>query len=163
MYDCPSRKDDIFETRLNAVVNHEIAANVPHIQAHPHHQVLSRKHLVDELHRIEALGGEGLMIRKPHSLYEAGRSNTLLKVKPFKDGEATVLGYEPGKGRHKGVMGGVLVRLPSGVEFNVGTGFSDVERRNPPKVGATITFRYTELTEDGKPKCASFVCVRDYE
>ena len=33
----------------------------------------------------------------------------------------------------------------------------------PPPVGARITFRYTELTDGGVPKCASFVAVRDYE
>ena len=31
--------------------------------------------------RVEALGGEGLMLRNPGSRYEAGRSTTLLKVK----------------------------------------------------------------------------------
>jgi DNA ligase-1 len=163
LFDVPSRKNEIFEARLNAAINYTIAANVPHIQAHPHQRVESRKHLFELLKEYEALGAEGLMIRKPGSLYEEGRSSTLLKVKPFKDGEAVVIGHEPGKGRHKGVMGSCVVRLPSGVEFNVGTGFTDQERRNPPEIGATITFRYTELTEDGKPKCASFVCVRNYE
>lgn len=101
------------------------------------------------------------MIRKPGSLYEACRSATLLKVKPFKDTEATVIGHKPGKGRHKGQMGALVLRMPSGVEFDLGTGYTDEERRNPPPIGATVTYRYTELTEDGKPKCTGFIAVRE--
>ena len=42
---------------------------------------------------------------------------------------------------HANVLGALAVRLPSGVMFSVGTGFSDKERGNPPPLGATITFR----------------------
>jgi DNA ligase-1 len=119
--------------------------------------------LLDELNRVSAVGAEGLMIRKPKSLYESCRSNTLLKVKPFQDAEGLVIGHKPGKKKHKGVLGAVVIRMSSGVEFDLGTGFSDEERRNPPKVGDMVTFRFTELTNDGKPKCTSFISVRDYE
>jgi DNA ligase-1 len=163
IFDVPGRKDEIFEARLNAAINHALAANAPHVKAHPHHAVQSRKHLADELKAVAALGGEGLMIRKPKSLYEAGRSSTLLKVKPWEDAEAVVVGYEAGKGRHKGVVGGLLVRTPEGKEFNLGTGLSDEERRNPPKVGSTVTYSFTGKTEAGIPKCAAYLCVRDYE
>ena len=116
-----------------------------------------------ELDELVALGAEGLMIRKPGSLYEVGRSHTILKVKPFKDADAVVVGHEPGKGRHKGRLGGLVLRLPDGKEFNVGTGLSDDERRNPPPVGSTVTYAYTEHTSDGIPKCASFLRVRPEE
>jgi DNA ligase-1 len=53
------------------------------------------------------------------------------------------------------------VRLPSGKEFSVGTGFTDKERHDPPPVGATITFRYQELSDGGVPRFPSFVRVRD--
>ena len=122
-----------------------------------------KAHLKQELDQLVALGAEGLMIRKPGSLYEAGRSHTILKVKPFKDAEGVVVGHTPGKGRHQGVLGALIVRIPSGKEFSVGTGLSDAERRSPPKIGATITYSYTELTNDGIPKCGAFVAVRDYE
>lgn len=134
-----------------------------YVVAHPHKYCLGLSHLKLDLHEIEQLGGEGLMIRKPGSKYVVGRSDTLLKVKPFKDAEAVVIEHKPGKGRHLGRLGGLEVRMPSGVTFTVGTGLKDKERNNPPPIGATITYRYTELTKDGKPKCASFVAVRDYE
>ena len=57
---------------------------------------------------VEALGGEGLMLRQPKSLYAVGRSNTLLKVKTFHDAEATVIGHAPGTGKHKGRLGALI-------------------------------------------------------
>ena len=114
-------------------------------------------HMTEELDRINALGGEGLMLRQPESCYEAGRSMTLLKVKRFHDAEAIVIGHETGKGKHKGRLGSLRVRLPDGVEFSVGTGMTDAERKNPPCIGTTITFRYQELSDGGVPRFPSFV------
>jgi DNA ligase-1 len=127
---------------------------------HPHERCQSLEVLRSELARIEALGGEGLMLRQPGSKYVAGRSATLLKVKTFHDAEAVVVGHQAGAGRHKGRMGALLVRLPSGAEFAIGTGFSDHEREHPPVVGATVTFRYQELSEAGIPRFPSWVGVR---
>jgi DNA ligase-1 len=113
-----------------------------------------------ELTRVEALGGEGLMLRQPASHYEAGRSPTLLKVKTFHDAEGVVVEHLAGKGRHAGRLGAVVVELPSGLTFSVGTGFSDAQRESPPAVGSTITYRYQELTDRGVPRFPSFVRMR---
>ena len=117
-------------------------------------------HLQSELARIESLGGEGLMLRQPGSLYEAGRSFTLLKVKTFHDAEGRVVEHLAGKGRHAGCLGAVVVELPNGLTFSVGTGFTDAERHNPPPLGSVVTFRYQELTDRGVPRFPSFVRVR---
>jgi DNA ligase-1 len=117
-------------------------------------------HLREELARVEALGGEGLMLRQPGSMYTAGRSATLLKVKRFHDAEAEVIGHEPGKGRHQGRLGALSVRLPSGKEFSVGTGLSDRQRENPPPLGSVIQFRYQELSDAGVPRFPSYVGLR---
>jgi len=126
-------------------------------------KVQSKQHLVDLLKRHVADGAEGIMIRQPGSMYEVGRSYTLLKVKLVEDAEAVVVGYNPGKGRHKGVVGSLQVRASDGTEFDLGTGLDDAERRNPPAIGSTVTYTYIGKTDEGKPKCAAFVCVRDYE
>ncbi len=109
---------------------------------------------------MEALGGEGLMLRQPGSMYVAGRSSTLLKIKSFRDAEAMVIGHQAGEGKHKGRLGALLVRLADGTEFAIGTGLSDRERANPPAVGATVTFRYQELSDGGVPRFPSYVGVR---
>jgi len=125
--------------------------------SNPEETVLAR------LKQAEALGYEGLMLRQPGSLYVDGRSHTLLKVKTFVDCEATVIDYEKGKGKHKGRMGALVVRLPSGVEFSVGSGFTDKERENPPKLGSKVTVKYQELTKDGVPRFPTYISERDYE
>ncbi len=149
-----------FENRLKFI--NDTLAGRPHENAHAHPQELCKSvdSLRVELARVEALGGEGLMLREPGSKYEAGRSMTLLKVKSFHDAEAQVIGHQPGAGRHAGRLGTLLVRLADGTEFAVGTGFSDRERGDPPAVGTTITFRYQELSEGGVPRFPSYVGVR---
>jgi len=129
----------------------------PHARVLDHARCDGIVHLREELARVEGLGGEGLMLRQPGSKYIAGRSSTLLKVKTFHDTEARVIGHAPGTGKHKGRLGALVCELPSGARFNVGTGFSDAEREAPPKLGAVITFRYQELSEDGVPRFPSFV------
>lgn len=129
-------------------------------QALGHEICKDREHLRRELQRVEGLGGEGLMLRRPGSLYEVGRSHTLLKVKSFKDDEARVVGHQPGTGKHKGRLGALLVEMRDGTKFAVGTGLSDAERSNPPPVGAIITYRYQELSDGGVPRFPSYVGVR---
>ena len=132
----------------------------PYALAHEHAVCTDLDHLRRELARVEALGGEGLMLRQPGSKYAVGRSLTLLKIKSFIDSEARVAGHEPGKGRHKGRLGALLAELADGTKFSVGTGFSDAERGSPPAIGSTITFRYQELTDGGVPRFPSYVGVR---
>src|SRR5687767_1175626 len=161
VFDAPG-VGDAFERRV-AFINETLASRKKPLKfAKPHEHELCKDLdcLRAELARVEALGGEGLMLRQPQSKYEAGRSSTLLKVKRFHDAEAIVIGHQAGAGRHKGRLGALLVRLPDGTEFSVGTGFSDRERSDPPAVGATITFRYQELSEGGVPRFPSYVGVR---
>ena len=94
----------------------------------------SRSHLQQKLDGIQALGGEGLMLREAKSVYIPSRSKTLYKVKTFLDAEAVVIGYEPGKGKNNGICGALKCKMESGREFKIGTGLSDAMRRDPPKV-----------------------------
>jgi DNA ligase-1 len=158
VFDAPARHED-FEKRLQFVET-ALQAQCPlFASAHPHQPCRGIDHLKQELARIEALGGEGLMLRQPGSRYTRGRSETLLKVKSFRDAEARVVGHEPGRGRHKGRLGALLVQMADGTRFAVGTGFSDAERQNPPPVGSVIRFRYQELSDGGVPRFPSYVGV----
>jgi DNA ligase-1 len=159
-FDAPAI-DSPFEERLATVRAHVENRNAPYLRAHDHMVCSNIAHLREELARVEALGGEGLMLRQPGSRYEVGRSMTLLKVKNFRDGEARVLEHLKGAGRHKGRLGALLVELADGTEFSVGTGFSDAEREAPPAIGAIISFRYQELSDGGVPRFPSYVGVRE--
>lgn len=132
-------------------------AQAPHARVLDHVACTGVAHLREELARVEQLGGEGLMLRRPGSPYEVGRSSSLLKVKTFHDAEARVIGHAPGAGKHKGRLGALICELPAGAKFNVGTGFSDAEREAPPAIGSVVTVRYQELSDDGVPRFPSYV------
>jgi DNA ligase-1 len=158
VFDAPSH-DGVFEERI-AHAKRTLEGRSKFARVHEHIVCTGLEHLKEELARVESLGGEGLMARKPKSRYEAGRSNTLLKVKSFKDAEARVVAHAAGAGRHKGRLGALVVELADGTRFNVGTGFSDAEREAPPPVGSLVTFRYQELSDGGVPRFPSYVGVR---
>ena len=123
--------------------------------------VQSEQHLQQELQRVEALGGEGLIVRRADVPYAPGRSPTILKVKSYLDAEATVIAQLPGKGRNLGRLGALLVRMDDGTEFRIGSGFSDAERDQPPPPGTLITFKYYGRYASGIPRFPSFLRVRE--
>ncbi len=118
-------------------------------------------HLMAELKAIEKLNGEGIMLRRPGSMYKNGRSRDILKVKTFHDAEAVVVAHIKGKGRNSKRMGSLRVVLPDGKQFLIGSGFTDYERENPPPVGSLITFKYKEINKSGIPRFASFLRKRE--
>lgn len=101
------------------------------------------------------------MLHLASAHHAAGRSNALLKLKPYFDDEAVVIGHLPGKGKYTNMLGALRVRNEQGLEFSVGTGFTDNERANPPPVGSVITYKYHGYTNSGLPRFASFLRVRD--
>jgi DNA ligase-1 len=160
VFDAPG-DDQPFEQRLERCRAWFAANLAPYASALAHERCRDRDHVAAELARIEALGGEGLMLRQPGSRYQAGRSASLLKVKSFLDAEARVVGHAPGAGKHLGRLGALEVELPNGVRFAIGTGLSDMLRELPPPISTIVTFRYQELSADGVPRFPTFVAVRD--
>ena len=136
-------------------------AGVPWLQVVEQFEMSNRKAFEHKLDEILNLGGEGLMLHRAGALYTTGRSDVLLKMKLWHDAEATVIGHQPGKGKYFGMLGALRVCSADGVEFMLGTGLSEAERRNPPPVGTVITFRYREVTSRERPKFASFYRVRE--
>lgn len=120
-------------------------------------RVSSHDALMDRLAAVVRDGGEGLMLHREDSLYRAGRSDDLLKVKPYLDAEGRVIAHLPGKGRLKGVLGALVVEESDGMRFRLGTGFSDAQRRDPPPIGSLVTFKYHGRTARGLPRFPSFL------
>jgi DNA ligase-1 len=100
------------------------------------------------------------MLHRGDSLYVAARTDDLLKYKSFDDAEAKVIGYIPGNGKYVGMMGALLVERTDGVQFKIGSGFTDAERRDPPQLGSWVTYAYNGSTGSGLPRFARFVRVR---
>jgi DNA ligase 1 len=93
-------------------------------------------------------------------MYETGRSAALIKLKPLYDAEATVVAHTAGKGKYTGKLGALVVETPEGIRFKLGTGLSDNDRENPPKIGSLVTYTYKDKTKNGKPKFARFLRIR---
>jgi DNA ligase-1 len=149
-----------FDSRLAAMAQVVRQVNVSWLTAVRQSRFDSAANLHSELRRIEALGGEGLMLHRGGALYVPGRSLDLLKLKSFDDAEAKVVGYIPGKGKYRGVLGALVLEREDGVQFRVGSGLSDAQRRDPPPIGSWITYAYNGSTGSGRPRFPRFLRVR---
>lgn len=139
-----------FSDRLNRI---NILHN-PLIQFLEHRPIASYKQMLEVETEFVECGYEGLILRNPFGKYKMGRSTTseqgLVKVKRFEDAEAEVVGFEERmhnansakldergytkRSSHKenqiatNSLGSLVVRNSAGVEFQIGTGFTDAER-----------------------------------
>ncbi|MBW8192854.1 DNA ligase [Neiella marina] len=146
-----------FEMRDKQLAKLVAEVDLSYLQKVEQHLVRSEQDIRDELNRVLKRGGEGLMLRHRNGLYEPKRSLQMLKLKPWQDAEALVIGHQPGQGKYQGQLGALVVRGNDGQIFKVGTGFSDDERRQPPSIGSVITYRFSGFTSHGKPRFASYL------
>ena len=129
-----------------------------------------------KVNKVEALemakevikgGGEGIMLRKPGSLYEAKRSKTLYKIKEVDDMEVRIDGYKNGTGKYKGILGSFtcsLLNKPD-IKCNV-SGMNDKIRNSyltTHPVGTIITITYNGVTGLGKPRHPRYLRIRHQE
>jgi len=117
------------------------------------------------LAEIESRGGEGIMLRRPVSIWKPERSWDLLKMKRRHDMEVTVVGYTWGRQTDKGSkllgkMGAAICQMDDGKIFEL-SGFTDEERTL-----RCIPDRFEDHNEDGgvslleslSEKCAGGKC-----
>jgi DNA ligase-1 len=156
VFDLPEHGGD-FDARVPTIQAVVAAIDQPWVVAIRQFHVADGAALDDALDRVLARGGEGLILHRGGARYVAGRSDDLLKLKPYDDAEARVTGINPGQGRLEGLMGSLDVRTPDGREFAIGSGFSDAERADPPPIGSWITYRYNGETATGLPRFARFL------
>ncbi len=160
IFELPHGKSD-FSMRYQTLKRIIDTAKLNHLKLVKQFKVSNKAQLKQKMEAVVKAGGEGLMLHRANALYQTGRSDVLLKLKPFLDAEAVVITHLPGKGKHEGKMGALLVELPNGIQFKLGTGFTDAQRANPPAIGTTVTFIYQEKTKKGKPRFARFLRVRN--
>ena len=160
VFDMPAQAGD-FNQRLQQLRALFAHTHSPYIAMVAQEKLPNQKALMARLDQVVNAGGEGLMLHLGSAPYRGVRSDDLLKLKRFEDAEATVLAHIAGTGKYQGMMGALLVQTSAGVQFKIGTGFSDAERRNPPPIGSQITYRYRSVTSKGVPRFASFMRVRE--
>jgi len=171
-------------TEIEAICNinnSPLCVPVPHTICESMDQVCRLAKEVDEA------GGEGMMLREPDSVWFPKRRKFIQKVKPRHDDEAKIVGFFGGRkgktGQFLGKLGGLIVDW-NGVVFELGTGLTHADRgvfdldidkckANQGKpvagmldtptfsVGDVVTFSYRELSDDGVPKEAAYLRIRD--
>lgn len=114
-------------------------------------------------------GYEGSILRL-NGYYEQKRSYNLQKFKDFDDTEATIIGYEAGKGKFTGLIGKFLMIDDDGIEFGcpIGKGYNFNDRRDilnnvHDYIGQRATFTYFERTKAGSYRHPLYKTIRDYE
>lgn len=150
-----------FAERVEALRALVAAAGVPWLKAVEQTRIASHAELMHRLDAVVRAGGEGLMLHRADAPYVTGRSDALLKLKPWQDAEAAVVGHVPGKGKYVGMTGALELEMPNGKRFRLGSGLTDALRRDPPPLGARITYRYLHLTKNGVPRHPRYLRVRD--
>ena len=94
---------------------------------------------------------EGIILNLD-TLYECKRTKNLIKVKKFFSCDIKCTGVEEGTGRNKGALGALICDY-KGNKVNVGSGFSDDDRKqiwqHPEDIiGKIITVKYKEETKN---------------
>lgn len=161
VFDLPAHPGGYSE-RLAAL--HHLVADLdrPWVRAVEQRRVKDEAELRAMFDGVVKGGGEGLMLHRADSPYRAERSDDLLKLKPHEDADARVVGHVPGRGRHRGRLGALLVETPEGLRFRIGSGFSDADREHPPPPGAWISYRHRGFNgKTGVPRFASFLRLRE--
>ncbi len=162
VFDLPE-VDAIFDERLILMQKLISQSDIPWLRIVKQWKVSTHSKLMAELTKRSNAGAEGLMLHRGSSLYKGKRTGDLLKVKQYQDEEAIVIGHIAGKGKYKNHLGALLVRNQSGIQFKIGSGFTDLQRKNPPEIGETITYQYRGKTKNSVPRFATFLRVRKSE
>ena len=158
---------DSYKTRMQQLVTADIYdAQIKYVPA----KLVDSYNYARELHQ-EFLdqGYEGSIIRLD-GLYKHGRSYDLMKFKDFSDAEATIVGYELGKGKRTGTLGKFLMLDDEGVQFGCppGKGYAYKDLANMllninDYIGQRATFTYFQRTQAGSYRHPLFKCIRNYE
>ena len=168
VYDYIDGNYDNYKTRMQNLVTSDIYdKSVWHVPA----QLVDSYNYARDLHATYLSEGyEGSIIRTGSGIYKHGRSYDLMKFKDFSDTEATIIGYELGKGKRTGTLGKFIMLDDEGVEFGCppGKGYSYKDLAKMLKdvqsyIGKRATFTYFQRTQAGSYRHPLFKCIRNYE
>jgi len=116
------------------------------------------------------LGYEGSIYRSFEGKYKGTRSWDLMKFKDFHDAEATIVGYEIGKGKREGTLGKFFMQDDDGNKFGCppGKGYNYKDLANMLEnihdyIGEYATFTYFERTKAGSYRHPHYKAIRNYE
>jgi len=168
VYDFISNDKANYRDRMHELACSDIYSDyIKYVQAYrvyKHEEALNMHH-----DAYLAKGYEGSILRLDGK-YKHGRSYDLMKFKDFSDTEATIVGYETGKGKREGTLGKFIMQDDDGVEFGCppGKGYNYKDLANilnniGDYIGKRATFTYFQRTQAGSYRHPLFKCIRNYE
>lgn len=195
VFDCFVNRDDPFHKRLSDASERVAAARdagLP-VRLVEHRLVQTEAELIITYESFLAEGWEGAMLRRVDGPWKSGRSTDkeglLLKLKPWRDSEAMITGFDELKhnrneaktnllGRTErstskegkvagGTLGALQVRdLTTGVEFSVGGGFTAADRdllwsQRDTLIGKVITYKSCMIGVVDSPRFPVFLRFRE--
>ncbi len=160
IFDCPSQSSGIL-TRLKPLRAYLAQHKIAHVKIIAQHKCKDTAHLMEFFKRITAGGGEGVVVRDADAPYINAASDKILKLKKFTQSQCKVIRHFKGKGKFAKMLGSLECESSNGVRFKIGSGFSDAQRLNPPKIGAIVRFRFSGLTKNSKPRFPVFLQVKE--
>lgn len=116
--------------------------------------------------KLIGLGFEGAMLKDNTSPYIFKRSDAVIKLKDFISADVEIVDFYEGKGRHKGRLGGVFIKVDDvKPTTKVGSGFSDEQRdeiwqNRKLYMGRTVEVQYQNETPDGRLRFPTFTRFR---
>lgn len=181
-----------FSTRYNLARNRVNGLGIPDVKIVPQTHISTIGEYEQYESHFVSMGFEGMMTRSASGRYKYGRSTEkeeiLLKVKRFKDGEATIIGFEElmtndnpkeinelgdsKRSSHKegkipaDTLGSMLVKdLVTNVEFSIGSGFNANGRKYIWKnqsiyIGRVVKYKYFEIGNYDKPRFPIYLGIR---
>ncbi|RDU69577.1 DNA ligase [Helicobacter cholecystus] len=161
IFEVPNQKGGILE-RLDFLQAYLNTHPAPFIQIIPQFQVTTLQALKEVLQTIHKEGAEGLVVRNKFAPYYTGRNKDAMKFKPYQDRECKITAYIQGRGKYKNQVG-AFECIDEKTKFKIGSGMSDEFRKNPPKIGTIITYKYFGLHKNNKPKFPVFLRIRSDE
>ena len=168
LYDFIDNKKTNYQNRMHQLACADIYSNsikhVPAYRVYKHEEALNMHH-----DSYLAKGYEGSILRLDGK-YKHGRSYDLMKFKDFSDTEATIIGYETGKGKREGTLGKFIMQDDDGNEFGCppGKGYNYKDLANildniGDYIGKRATFTYFQRTNAGSYRHPLFKAIRNYE
>jgi len=171
VFDCFDHPNNPYEHRFLSICSRYFPSNLP-ISILPQTPIAKSVELEAYVDKLLEEDAEGAIVRDPKAPYKYGRATAkqgwLFKIKPFADIEVTVVGYEEllrneneaeinelgytKRSSHKdgkissGLLGNLICKCAAfPVEFGVGTGFTEEERRIMWAARATLPGRLAKI------------------
>lgn len=192
VFDDFSRPEDPYHARLVSAKKRSLLADLPYVKELESVNLLDPEEVLHYERQCLEFGFEGIMLRHALGHYKFNRSTftqqILLKLKRFKDDEATIIGFQElyrnqnaqtedrlglsDRSSHKAGMvaadtlGSLIVRNETFGEFAIGSGFDDALRMEIWEnrfayLGKTVSFKYQEVGIVDKPRFPIFKGFRD--